>query len=192
MEITSKNVGRIAERIAMNELEGRGFHIVDLAYMSKTSANVDFIASRNGRSFNIQVKGMSNVIQSANHRWRVQYGYCNDEIVENRRPFFNSKTDFALMADVIVLIAVNSPSHYRAIVMPVAVAERAAQLNVSGYYRLPKADGGKRQPNKVWTNLKAATNPRKLDPLKDEEQALLKDHQDGWARLGSFDLCTRD
>ena len=191
MEISSKNVGRIAERIAMNELEARGFHIVDLAYMSKTSANVDFMASRDGRSFNIQVKGASNAIRPENPRWAVQYGYCDDDIVERRQPFFNRKTNFALRADVIVLIAVKSPSEYQAVVMPVAVAEEAAQLNLSGYYRLPKANGGKRLPNKVWTDLEAARNPRKLDPFKDKERAILRNYKDAWDRVDSFVLAER-
>lgn len=41
-----KNVGQIAERMAMNELEARGFHIIDLAYTYRTFANVDFMASK--------------------------------------------------------------------------------------------------------------------------------------------------
>lgn len=31
MQVERGNVGRIAERIAMNESEARGFHIIDLA-----------------------------------------------------------------------------------------------------------------------------------------------------------------
>jgi len=100
MKVNSKNVGRIAERIAMNELEVRGFHIIDLAYMSKTSANVDFIASKDGRSFNVQVKGASNPDVSPTNRWWVQYGYCDEAAVNGERSIFNSKSDFALMADV--------------------------------------------------------------------------------------------
>lgn len=184
MEINSKNVGRIAERIAMNELEARGFHIIDLAYTSKTSANVDFIASKAGKSHNVQVKGASNPIVSSTSRWSVQYGYCDEEVVEKRQKAFNRKSDFALMADIIVLVAVNSPSEYRAIVLPIEVAERAAQLNLDGYYRQPKSSGGKRQPGKLWTDLEAALNPRKVKPIKDAERSLLKEHEGAWDAIG--------
>ena len=184
MEINSRNVGRIAERIAMNELEARGFHIIDLAYMSKTSANVDFIASKGGKSFNIQVKGTTNRLESPSSRWAVQYGYCDEDIVERRRPLYNSKSEFALKADVIVLLAVNSPSKYKALVMPVEKAEEAAQMNISGYYRQPKPGGGKRKPNKIWTDLEPAANPRKHNPSKDAERALLKPYEDAWEELG--------
>lgn len=184
MDINSRNVGRIAERIAMNELEARGFHIIDLAYMSKTSANVDFIASRDGRSYNVQVKGASTPLTSPSTRWGVHYGYCDDDIVEKRRTVFNNKMDFALIADVIVLLAVHSPTSYRAIVMPVSVAEHAAQINLSGYYRMSKPDGGKRQPGKLWTHLDPAEKPKKVDLFKDEERKLLREHEGAWDTLG--------
>jgi hypothetical protein len=184
MKVNSKNVGRIAERIAMNELEVRGFHIIDLAYMSKTSANVDFIASKDGRSFNVQVKGASNPDVSPTNRWWVQYGYCDEAAVNGERSIFNSKSDFALMADVIALVAVQSPSNYRAVVLPVEVAEQAAQMNMDGYYRQLKASGGSRQPGKIWTDLEPALNPRKHKPTKELERALLKEHWDAWDTLG--------
>lgn len=184
MEINSKNVGRIAERIAMNEMEARGFHIIDLAYMSKTSANVDFIASKNGKSYNVQVKGASNPAISASSRWWVQYGYCDEEIIARRCSAFNRKSDFALKADIIVLLAVNSPSTYRAIVLPIDVAEQAAQLNMDGYYRQDKPTGGQRKPGKLWTDLEAALKPRKHKPIKDQERALLMKHEDAWEALG--------
>jgi len=181
MEINSGNVGRIAERIAMNELEARGFHIIDLAYMSKTSANVDFIASKAGRSFNIQVKGMS---WNGMARARVQYGHCNDAMIDGRASVFNRSSNFALIADVIVLLAVRSPSQYRAIVMPVDVAEQAAQLNMDGYHRKEKIKGGKRKPSKIWTDLEGAATPRTANPIKDAERAHLKPFEDKWDTLG--------
>jgi hypothetical protein len=183
VEINSRNVGRIAERIAMNELEARGFHIIDLAYMSKTAVNIDFIASKGGKSFNVQVKGATNPLSS---RWWVQYGYCDEDIVEGRRPLFNSKSDFALKAELIVLLAVNSPSKYCAIVVPVEKAEEAAQINMSGYYRLPKPAGGKRKPGKIWTDLEPAANPRKQNQSKDAERALLKRYEGAWDLLGGL------
>lgn len=183
MLITSKNVGRIAERIAMNELEARGFHIIDLAYMSKTSANVDFIASRDGNSFNVQVKGATNLFPSPSSRWWVQYGYCDVDAIEGRRKIFNRHSDFALMADVVILVAVKSPSKYRSIVLPIEVAEEVAQINMSGYYRLAKAGGGKRQPGKMWVHLEASSKPLKTNQSTEKERALLIRYEGAWDTL---------
>jgi Holliday junction resolvase len=188
VEINSKNVGRIAERIAMNELEARGFHIIDLAYMSKTSANVDFIASKGGASFNIQVKGATNVFKSPGDRWWVQYGYCDEAAISASRDIFNSKSEFALSADVIALLAIKSPREYRAFILPVEKAEKAAQFNLDGYYRQPKASGEARKPGKIWTNLEPAAKPRKSNPYKEREQALLKEYEDAWDRLADWRL----
>lgn len=182
MKINSKNVGRIAERIAMNELEARGFHIIDLAYTSKTSANVDFIASKNGKSHNIQVKGMTNDLNT-NSRWRVQYGYCTDKIIRKERPLYNGHSEAALEADVVILLAVNSPSKYRAIVMPVKAAEEAAQINISRYYRQKKRNDDPRKPGKIWVELEAPANPKKLAPEKDQEREQLLRHEDAWTSI---------
>lgn len=180
MEINSKNVGRIAERIAMNEFEARGFHIIDLAYMSKTSANVDFIASKNGASFNVQVKGASNPVISSSSRWWVQFGHCDESMIAGEKPAFNGKSDFALKADTIVLLAVNSPSNYRGIIMPLEVAEQVAQLNMDGYYRQTKDGGGKRQPGKLWIELEPAKNPRKHNQYHDDIRSLLSKFEGAW------------
>lgn len=186
MQIDKKNVSRIAERIAMNELEARGFHIIDLAYMSKTTANVDFIASKGANSFRVQVKGTTNKPQA---RWAVQYGFCDENTVQKRHSFFNSKTAFTLQADVVVLLAVKSPSNYRAVVMPVKEAEQAAQMNMDGYYRQPKPGGGKRKPHKVWTDLEPTPNPRKQNLFKEKEQAFLRPYADAWETLGGLLAC---
>jgi hypothetical protein len=180
VEINSRNVGRIAERIVMNELEARGFHIIDLAYTSKTSANVDFIASKNGKSYYVQVKGMTNKPNDA--RWSFQYGYCDEDIIKCRSPLYNGRQNAALKADVIVLLAVKSPADYRAIVMDVDTAETAAQLNISCYYRQSKTDGGIRKPGKIWVELEPPAKPRKQDAKKDRERALLRDCVNAWER----------
>ncbi|WP_199556386.1 hypothetical protein [Sandaracinobacteroides hominis] len=164
----------------MNEFESRGFHIIDLAYMSKSSANVDFIASKNGSSFNIQVKGASNVFRGARERWWVQYGYCDEDSVSRTTPIFNKKDDFALKANFIVLIAVNSPSKYRVLVLPVKVAEQLAQLNMDSYYRQKNRNGLDRKPNKLWIYLDATVNPRVHCSIKDEEREILLKYQNQW------------
>lgn len=186
MEVNSKNVGRIAERIAMNELEARGYHIIDLAYMSKTAANVDFIASIEGQSFNVQVKGMTNPLPKDNSRWSVQYGYCNQAIVDGKSPFFNSKEEFALKADVVVLLAVHSPSRSRAIILPVKEVTDAAQINLDGYYRKPKSDGTPRVPHKVWAYLDPPSKPTSEAEWRRKERDLLLTFEDRWHDLGGL------
>ncbi|WIY69544.1 hypothetical protein KB221_00630 [Aquidulcibacter paucihalophilus] len=178
MKVARVNVGRIAERIVMNELESRGYHIIDLAYTSKTFANVDFIASKAGQSFNVQVKGTS--LKSGARR-AVQYGYCTKEIVAGTVPMFNGKTEAALRADVIVLVGVYSPSKYHAVVLPVATAEQAAQTNIGQYYRGTKRDGGVRKENKVYVELEGSPKPRvPVHPEKIRERAILLAHLDAW------------
>lgn len=182
MIIDKSNVGRIAERIAMNELEARGFHIIDLAYTSKTFANVDFIASKGGQSFNVQVKGSS---VYAGDRRAVHYGFCTEGHISNDAPMFNGKTAAALRADVVVLMGVRSPTDYWAVVLPVERAEEAAQLNLSAYYRLPKANGDSRKPGKVWIELDRSSAARKAETAeKVRERELLLAHLDAWDLAG--------
>lgn len=180
MNVHSRNVGRIAERIAMNELEARGYDIIDLAYMSKTSANVDFIASKDGLSFNVQVKGGS---YQAGSQPAIQYGFCTDETISGAYPFFNRKSNAALAADIVIFVAVLTPSDYRAIVMPIQAAEIAVQMNLARYYRQPKLDGGVHKPGKVWLALEKAKTPRKENLSQDQERALVLSHENCWDLL---------
>lgn len=183
MIIDQKNVGRIAERIAMNELEARGFHIIDLAYTSRTFANVDFIASKGGRSFNVQVKGSS---VPMGKRRAIHYGYCVGAQVDGSMPVFNGKTDAALRADSIILMGVRSATDYWASVLPVERAEEAAQLNLNQYFRLPKADGSPRKEGKMYVEIDASPNARKLvHPEKSKERELLIAHLGAWELVHS-------
>ena len=68
--INEHNVGRIAERIVSNELEFRGFRVSDLN-KEGTSANADLLAVRDGKTWQIQVKGATE-----DNGWWVSYGYC--------------------------------------------------------------------------------------------------------------------
>jgi len=180
MRVDGSNVGRIAERIAMNELEARDFHIIDLAYMSKTSANVDFIASKGGVSYNIQVKGAS---APSGRIWGIHYGYCDEEMIRDRGKKVFNRSGFALEAQIVVLIAVHSPNQYRSIIMPVEVAERSVQINLDRYYRKTKLDGGVRKPNKIFCNFDGVKK-RLVDPLFEEERNLLLAHEGAWEPLG--------
>lgn len=59
IEITSKNVGRIAERVVANELEARGFRVSDLN-KEGTAANSDLLAVSRAQTLQVQVKGSAN------------------------------------------------------------------------------------------------------------------------------------
>jgi HJR/Mrr/RecB family endonuclease len=72
--VNRHNVGRIAERIVSNELEYRGFRVSDLN-KEGTAANADLLAARDGKTWQIQVKGTSGT-------W-FDYGYCTDCLAVN-------------------------------------------------------------------------------------------------------------
>jgi len=131
------NVARIAERIVANELEYRGFRVSDLN-KEGTAANADLIAVKDGRPWQIQVKGASNTKEDA---WWVGYGYCNPTRLKEK--WFNSRSSF-YVADVVVLVAVKSPTDYRCVIMPVDKAEEAVQINLDREYRSPRLDGKER------------------------------------------------
>jgi hypothetical protein len=117
------NVGNIAERIVANELEVRGFRVSDLN-IGGVSANADLIAAGHDKVWQIQVKGATNT--QKDKKW-VQYGYCTPEIIRSGEPMFNRRQGF-YRADIVVLVAVRSPTEYRCIVLRTKDAERAAQL----------------------------------------------------------------
>jgi hypothetical protein len=81
--INRHNVGRIAERIVSNELEFRGFRVSDLN-KEGTSANADLLAAKDGRTWQIQVKGAT-----YEDGWWFGYGRCAEEIISKTEPMFN-------------------------------------------------------------------------------------------------------
>ncbi len=177
-KIGRENVGRIAERIVSNALEARGFRVTDLN-SDGLSANADLLAAKNKRVWQIQVKGMTN---GANHRsWRVQYGYCTAAVVSGRQSMFNRTSSF-YKADVVVLVAVRSATDYCCVVLPVRLAEKAAQLNLKRGYRRRKRDGSKKKPHKVWRIIDGSKR-EKDDPTRNNERRILAKHIDGWGVL---------
>lgn len=176
--IGSYNVGRIAERIVSNELEARGFRVSDLN-TGGLSANADLLAAGHQRVWQIQVKGATN---AANEGWRVQYGYCSDAVIDRTEPMFNRRSGF-YKADIVVLTAVRAPDSYRCVVLPVAAAERAAQLNLDRYYRMPRGDGERRKSGKVWVTLERRPRERVGSTLLEEERGILQAHVNGWRIL---------
>lgn len=183
IEISRKNVGRIAERIVMNELDARGFRSTDLN-KDGVSTNVDLVAAKGGRIFQVQVKGSS---IKPDEKWWIGYGSATASSVARATPFFNSKEGH-YVADVVVLVAVRSLKDYICIVLPTAVAEKAAQLNLDNYYRLPKGNGDERIPHRVWVHFDYCPKPRlgsaeamaNQTKLVKRQQAIFAQYRDAW------------
>jgi hypothetical protein len=132
--INRHNVGRIAERIVSNELEYRGFRVSDLN-KEGTSANADLLAAKDGKTWQIQVKGATE-----ENGWWVNYGFGTEEIISGKKPMFNAASSF-YKAQIVILVSVKKPSEYCCVVLPFAEAERAAQLNLDHSYRNTKKNG---------------------------------------------------
>jgi hypothetical protein len=177
-EINSKNVGRIAERIVANEMEARGFRVSDLN-KEGTAANADLVAIRDGRALQIQVKGSTNRPEE----WWVGYGYFTEQMIANKeqiladkKGIFNRVKNNFFKADYVILVAVRSLKEYSCIVLPVDVAERAAQLHLAAWHF-------KFGPTRLM--LKLGPRAKDRDPRITEERALLTCYRDerGWERL---------
>jgi len=173
--INKNNVGRIAERIVSNELEYRGFRVSDLN-KEGTSANADLLAARDGKTWQIQVKGATE-----ENGWWVNYGFGTEEVIAGTKPMYNAATSF-YRAQVVVLVSVRSPHDYCCVVLPVAVAEKAAQLNLDHSYRNTKKDGSRKKPGKVWAAIRyiAKTKDASRIPLLKAEQEILERHINNW------------
>jgi hypothetical protein len=142
------NVGRVAERIVANELEYRGFWVSDLN-KDRIAANADLLAVKDGRAWQIQVKGASYEAKFADGWW-FNYGYCNEEIIGNRNLRIFNRTDGFYWASVVALVCVKSPSEYHCAVLPVEAAEAAAQMNLDYAFRTKKKDNPPKKPGKMW------------------------------------------
>jgi hypothetical protein len=174
--INRQNVGRIAERIVSNELEYRGFRVSDLN-KEGTSANADLLAARDGKTWQIQVKGATE-----GNGWWFGYGYCTDEVIGRVKPMFNRSTSGFYKAQIVVMVCVKSPKEYTCLVLPVEVAEKAAQVNLDACFRGLKNDGTPYKAGKVWVEVHHI--PKRKDAAKqalhDEEYKLLKPYLDNW------------
>jgi hypothetical protein len=181
IEITQRNVGRIAERIVANELEARGFRVSDLN-SDGTAANADLLAVSPNQTLQIQVKGAANAPKDY---WWVGYGYCTDQILADKKePMFNRRKSF-YTAQVVILVAVRSPKEYSCIVLPVDAAEKAAQLHLDLTYRTPTRAGQPRKPHKTHVTLEPSLRARDGGARLADERAILAEYRDeqGWERL---------
>jgi hypothetical protein len=171
VNINRHNVGRIAERIVSNELESRGFRVSDLNKKG-TSANADLLAAKDGKTWQIQVKGAS----EGGSSWWVNYGFGYQEVIDRQTTMYNSVESF-YRAQVVILVSVKSARDYRCVIMPVEEAEKAAQTNLDHSFRNPKRDGSKKKPGKVWTYLEYDPKVRDQSrlPILKAEREIIKE-----------------
>jgi hypothetical protein len=178
--VNQHNVGRIAERIVSTELEYRGFRVSDLN-KEGISANADLIAVRDGVPWQIQVKGASNKVKEG---WWWNYGRCSEAIIRREEPMFNKARNSFYRADIVVLVSARSPKDYQCLVLPVEIAERAAQINLDAYSRRAKRNGDPHKPGPIWVCLDwIATKDPSRKALYEAEQELLRPHRDNWSCL---------
>ena len=177
--VDKHNVGRIAERTVANELESRGFRVSDLN-KEGISANADLIAARNGRTWQIQVKGAT-YDHTCENGWWINYGFCDDAILEGTKGMFNRVSGF-YKAEVVVLVCVKTLTCYKCVVFPLRVATDAAELNLKSEYRTLKRDGSPKRAGRVYASL--GYTPKALDaskmPLREAEQRLLSQYLERW------------
>jgi hypothetical protein len=84
-------------------------------------------------------------------------------------------------------VAVRSPREYSCVVLPVAEAERAAQLNLDRDYRTCTSGGQPKKPHKVWVALEPRRRARASDARLAEERTILAPFRDqqGWDHLSA-------
>jgi hypothetical protein len=176
--INKTNVGRIAERIVSNELEYYGFRVSDLN-KEGTAANADLLAVKDGRPWQIQVKGSTD----EDGPW-FGYGFCTDEILKGPDKMFNRSSNKSFYkAEIVVLVSVKAPRDYTYIALPVDIAESAAQINLDREFRTKRKDLQPKKPGKVWMSFYMP--PRLQDGDKKasivKEQDLLTPYVDNWS-----------
>jgi hypothetical protein len=177
IHIHSGNVGRVAERIVANELESRGFRVSDLN-KEGTSANADLLAVKNGRSWQIQVKG------STHDRgcW-FNYGHCTEEHINHGVPMFNRAKSY-YQAQVVALVCVEAASKYLCVLLPIGVAEEIARINIEREYKRLNKDGSTKRPGKVYCDFDYEP-PKLKDKVRLEslrcEQRKLQAYVENWA-----------
>lgn len=182
--ISRVNTGKIAERIVANELEFKGFIVRDLN-LGGVAPNVDLLAVKDGKVWQIQVKGCMydhsfDKKDGDEHGWWFQYGYCKEEHIRNKDELMFNRVKGSFKADVVVLICLKTPSNYQSIVLPAGEAEKAAQINLDYAYRTKKSDGSDKKPNMVWTSFYIPKTSDAKKEAMEREQSLLRPYKDRW------------
>jgi hypothetical protein len=177
-QVCKANVGRMAERIAANELESRGFHVTDLN-RDGIKANADLLAAKGGKTWQIQVKG-----STWDQGWWFNYGFCNESLIADKTLTVFNRADSFYKAQIVLLVCVKSPIEYVCVVMPTSQAETAAQLNLD-LFRMKKDDGSAKKPGKMWCDLDhiPQTKSKQREAILRKEQQIIKFYKNAWNRL---------
>lgn len=173
--ITKQNICKIAERIVANELEARGFRVSDLN-RDGNAPNVDLLAISHGNPLQVQVKGTPN---HHPNNWRLGLGYCKQQNIDDpNAPMFNRHKDAFYKADFVVFVIVRSLREYRCFVLPIEMAEKAAQLHLDARWRTRKW-----KPHGLRLELVPPNNTKK--DRFDEERKLVTRYEgdEGWKNL---------
>lgn len=96
---------------------------------------------------------------------------------------FNCVTGSFYKADPAAMVAVRTANEYRAVILPVADAEAAAQINLDHALRTLTLNGGTRSPDaKASVYLDRIPNVRDAtrQPLLEDELKILRPHIDKW------------
>jgi len=86
-------------------------------------------------------------------------------------------------ANTVALVAVRTPNEYRVVILPVADAEAAAQINLNHAFRTLMLNGGTRSPDaKASVYLDRIPNVRDAtrQPLLEDELKILRPYIDTW------------
>ena len=96
---------------------------------------------------------------------------------------FNRVVGSFYKADTVALVAVRTPSEYRVVILPVAQAEAAAQINLNHAFRTTTLKGTPRSPDATASiyldripNVRDATR----QPLLQNELKILQPYIDNW------------
>jgi hypothetical protein len=177
--MNTASTGRIGERIVANELEQRGYRVINLNKDGQ-AVNADLlVAKAGGKSWQIQVKTHK---LKAEDPWAVTYGYTSPEHISGQcNKIFNQYADGFFQAEIVVLVALKSPKEYRCIVMPLETAEKAFQLQL-WYWTTPTKKGTVKKPARAWAFLDDAAG-REANPQLVQEREILRQHEDKWSVL---------
>jgi hypothetical protein len=92
------------------------------------------------------------------------YGHCTQGIIEDRRErVFNRRRKGGFYeASYVALVAIRSASECLCFMLPVREAEKAAQINLDRYYRIPKKGGAPHRPGKMWVPVDQSKREQKI------------------------------
>ena len=133
------DIALVGEIDARRELAAEGWLTINTNTEKGNFPNVDLIAVKRFDTRTIQVKTTN--AEEGSHKDCLFLGRA-EAWLNFKTPFFNSKQG-PIKANVVILVHARRGGS-RFVVLPVALAEKIAQLSVEAWYSVPKLDGGKR------------------------------------------------